>query len=111
MPKDIPARKARIQWNDNGDVLVDEIGDDSHPELTKSGGAVWAFWKKATPEGLYFRLLQQAHMLTVEHGIDPQKVHDAFKVIPEYRSIMGPSDEEEPPVELPVPDFGEGYPL
>ncbi len=112
----IPAREARIFWSDNGDVEIHRVGSGYDPKhLPKSGGACWAFWKEAGPEELYFRMLQQVCHLILDHGIAPAKVHNAFKVVPEYRATLAPhhpdclTDDETDLVEQPLPKFSSGY--
>ena len=114
------ARKAAIYWTKNGDVVVDHFveepgGGDTHKEHSKSGGACWAFWQQASPEELYFRLLQQICKLMTCEGIEPAKVHEAFKVVPEYRLILprdhpdSLKDDEEHLLTDPLPKFSSGY--
>jgi hypothetical protein len=112
----IPAREARIFWTPNGDVEVHRVGSGIHPRHHRSsGGACWGFWQEASPEELYYRLLQQVCHLIINHGIEPAKVHEAFKVVPEYRLAWPPdhpdflSEDEGDAVERPLPKFSPGY--
>lgn len=116
---DIPARYACIYWSKGGDVEVHRaLSGNTAEHLHKSGGACWDFWQTASTEELYFRLLQQICTLMTCEGIDPAKVHDAFKVIPEYRLTLPKGhpdslpDEDIDLAEGPLPSFNSGgYPF
>lgn len=87
-----------------------------HRQHRKSGGACFAAWQESTPEGLYFRMLQLVCELMMWEGISAAVVHEAFKVVPEYRLTLpyhrpdALSENEEELVEMPLPNFGRGYP-
>lgn len=114
----IPARQACIYWTPNGDVEVDRVrSGNRHSHLQKSGGACWGFWQEASPEELYFRLLQQICDLMISQGIEPARVHEAFRVVPEYRVTLphdhpdSLSDDEASLLEQPLPKFSLAIPF
>jgi hypothetical protein len=117
MQPTIPARRAAIFWNSDGDIAIADIEGDTSKfkHLIKSGGACWGFWREASPEELYFRMLQQVSNLMTCEGVAPAKVHEAFCSIPEYRATLprdhrdALQDDDLALVADPLPEFSRGY--
>ncbi len=113
----IPAREACVFWTPGGEIAVAQAGGpDLYRHLQKSDGACWGWWQEARPDELYFRLLQLINRLVIQHKVDPDKVHTAFLVVPEYRAMLpydhvdALTESEESLLENPIPDFGPGSP-
>lgn len=86
---DVPLARAMILWNPDTKELapvrvVDHPGGDD-PRYKSSYGACNAEWQRADDVGRLLRLFTRFQELTALHGIDPQAVHEAFWVVPEYR--------------------------
>ena len=100
-------------------VMVKPKGTEDTPEmhqLASSGGAAYMFWQDASPDEIYFRLMQRFASIVRDDGIPADVVHKAFLVIPEYVATLPPCKELDDlkasgiAVELPKM-FGHGYPL
>lgn len=94
--REVPLREARILWEPGGDVAIVGDGEDArrYDRLSNSGGACHLFWRKCNTEELYFRMLQTIWGLVNKDKIDHRKVHEAFLVVPEYRAILSPDQDE-----------------
>lgn len=104
LPKDtdVPLSNAMILWDHEGladkpPILV--VGDpsDNDVEYSSSTGACNSDWLEADDIGRLLRLFAIFIQITVEDGIAPKDVHEAFSVIPEYRFALhrGMFDETE----------------
>lgn len=118
MINNIPCRRARIFWNTRGDVLVAEIGDGKdYMEYAKSAGACFGFWQETETDEMFFRLAQQVANLAIVEGVEPAKIHEAFRVIPEYRAILPKDhidslqDDEADLLDISGSNFSRGYPI
>ena len=93
---DIPLRDVQVIWDYHGDdveappVRVVDMGqgrDDR--DYFASWGACNADFNEAGDDGRLLMLFVQFHQLvTLEPRIDPEAVHEAFLVIPEYRAAL-----------------------
>lgn len=86
---DVPLARAQIIWDTDEEGIppvrvVDVTGEDDR-RYDCSYGACNAEWHRADGVGRLLRLFTRFQELTALHGIDPQAVHKAFWVIPEYR--------------------------
>jgi len=97
MPTNIPLAEAQVLWDyigpdpeDNRVVRVTGPGDRIFPEYTSSWGACNLDFQEASDEQRLLMLFQNFRDLALE-GIDPQEIHGAFQVIPEYRAATHPS--------------------
>lgn len=85
----ISARTARVFWNPDGDVRVEPLGSgNKHRDLKRSGGACYEKWQNASTSELKFLMLQTIWEMVLRDRVDPLKVHEAFKAIPEYCAIL-----------------------
>lgn len=86
---DVPLDRAQIIWDTDVEGIppvrvIDVAGKDDR-RYDASYGACNAEWHRADDVGRLLRLFSRFQELTALHGIDPQEVHKAFWVIPEYR--------------------------
>ena len=90
-PGDVHLRDATVLWDDEPQdgrrITVVGRGQDDQA-FTSSFGAGDEDWAAADDIGRLLRLLAKFVELTVQEKIKPKEVHDAFSVIPEYRSCL-----------------------
>ena len=97
---DIPLRDVQVIWDYHGDdpeapplKLMghpNESGRDSHGrrddrEYFSSWGSCNSEFNETDDAGRLLKLFQQYHQIVTLDRIDPEYVHEAFLVIPEYR--------------------------
>lgn len=87
---DIPLREVQIIWEPQRDgvppVRVMGLRDRDDPDYFASWGACNNDFNQEDDAGRLTKLFQQFHQLVVLYRIDPQAVHEALMVIPEYRA-------------------------
>ena len=89
---DVPLSNAMILWDeepqDGRRIVVVARGEDDDPAFSSSYGACNEEWTAADDVGRLLRLLAKFAELTVQEGLSPREVHQAFSVIPEYRHSL-----------------------
>lgn len=96
MSDDIALETAQIIWNWDGDldgrppVKVMAIGDKDEPNYFSSWGACHQEFNDADAEGKLLLLYRQFHWMVLVDGVEPEALHDALLVIPEYRASLYP---------------------
>jgi DNA-binding XRE family transcriptional regulator len=90
--EDVPLSDAMILWDEEPQggrrIVVVVRGDDDDPAFSSSYGACNDEWTAADGVGRLLRLLAKFVELTVQEGLKPKEVHQAFSVIPEYRRSL-----------------------
>ncbi len=93
---DIPLKHAMIAWNpaNHGDGRVHVI---PHPDdrnwtnflkLTDTTGACWTVWGKWSKHQRLEKLFIEVWHMVCRDGNDPEVIHKALMVIPEYRETL-----------------------
>jgi hypothetical protein len=97
--KEIPIRKAMIAWNTKREScfprggLPGQVGVCEHPDNGQlkhlSSWVGFQHWRtKAPVERYQLQLLIEAWHMMGRDGVSQKAIHDAFMVIPEYRSMI-----------------------
>lgn len=89
---DIALAQACVLWGDAGEVepRVKVVGDPNvyDPEYMSDYGKGHVEWDVLDDAGRLSRLLAHFVVLVLDEGCDPKEVHDAFRVVPEYRQAF-----------------------
>jgi hypothetical protein len=95
---DIALKDAQVIWSYHGKradappvrvVAIMSNSDDR--DYFASWGACNAEFSQADDAGRLLQLFVEFHQMTIQDGLDPKAIHDAFLVIPEYRAALHPS--------------------
>lgn len=90
---DIPLKNAMILWNllpplGDGKVKVVWHMKEDDEGFQKSWGACCAGWTEGGRERTELLLLQLLWEIAVDDELDVKEIHNAMRVIPEYRDMM-----------------------
>lgn len=94
---DVPLKHAMISWNHRGKTGDGRIEVIPHPDshgwhrrlnYMNSTGACWCDWGKWKKRDRLLKLYIEAWHIIARDGVDPEKVHQALMVIPEYRDTL-----------------------
>ena len=88
-PKDLDQAEPKIR---KGDILMINTGSHlnygDNPDYFASWGACSLEFCEADDAGKLSLLFRQFHSMVLHDGVEPEKVHTAFLVIPEYRQAL-----------------------
>ena len=77
----VPGRVMVIPW-------PDEMGNFGKYKVSNSVGACFTEWRNSTTEEAQLKLLAEAWHIVCRDGVDPENMHNALLVIPEYRDLL-----------------------
>lgn len=85
-------KRSLIAWNPGGEVAIAEWPDHrgASDGFLFTGGAAYVAWQHAGAESLRVQLFTEFHTIVVRDRVDPQKAHQAFLAIDQYRRWVAP---------------------
>lgn len=87
--EDVKIEKAMLLYNCGGEaVVIDHPGRGRRRDLKRSVGACFSEWSKMSKAQRLQQLYFCAWSAVVRDGVDPQVMHKALLVIPEYRQSI-----------------------
>lgn len=106
---DVPLQSAMLLWDDGGDhghggnaertkasasplILDHSLSADGPENFDNATGACFSHWREMPTSEQLAELMRDAWMAVVRDKVDPQAMHHALLVVPEFRAILHPGD-------------------